>query len=413
MSPRRIVFWLHLFAGIVTGVVIFMLCLTGVILAFEKEIVAFADRDSFRVEVSEHRLSVEELLVKAKESHPEKKPGQLILSPAPGSVAQISYGRGDTVLIDPYSGEIRELGAPKTRAFMRFMLYLHRWLVLEGESRATGRAVTGACTVVFTFLAVSGLWLWWPRRWSWRGLKSTVWFIPKARGKTRDWNWHNTFGFWSLPLILIMCLTAHVISYQWAKDLLFHLAGETPPPPGTRPGLAPADLKITPPEAGAKKLTPDQLLALAQDAYPSWESMSLSLGGGGGGRAAGAGNGESRGARTATAPTADERQQERPTPAAPVSIRVTEGGKLPIANATQLSLHPYTGEILQAQPFSDYSTGQQLRLWARFLHTGEAVGFIGKLLALLGSLGGCVLVWTGFALTWRRFFRRGKASTPQ
>jgi uncharacterized iron-regulated membrane protein len=40
----------------------------------------------------------------------------------------------------------------------------------------------------------------------------------------------------------------------------------------------------------------------------------------------------------------------------------------------------------------------------RFLHTGEALGWPGKLLAALASLGGAFLVWTGFALAWRRFF---------
>ena len=39
----------------------------------------------------------------------------------------------------------------------------------------------------------------------------------------------------------------------------------------------------------------------------------------------------------------------------------------------------------------------------RFLHTGEALGFFGKLVAALASIGGALLVWTGFALAWRRF----------
>jgi uncharacterized iron-regulated membrane protein len=40
----------------------------------------------------------------------------------------------------------------------------------------------------------------------------------------------------------------------------------------------------------------------------------------------------------------------------------------------------------------------------RFLHTGEALGWPGQLLAGLFSLFSVVLVYTGFALAWRRFF---------
>ena len=39
----------------------------------------------------------------------------------------------------------------------------------------------------------------------------------------------------------------------------------------------------------------------------------------------------------------------------------------------------------------------------RGLHTGEALGFAGQTVAGLASLGGCFLVWTGFAMAWRRF----------
>jgi sulfite reductase (NADPH) flavoprotein alpha-component len=39
----------------------------------------------------------------------------------------------------------------------------------------------------------------------------------------------------------------------------------------------------------------------------------------------------------------------------------------------------------------------------RGLHTGEALGFPGQTVAGLASLGGCFLVWTGFAMAWRRF----------
>jgi uncharacterized iron-regulated membrane protein len=44
-----------------------------------------------------------------------------------------------------------------------------------------------------------------------------------------------------------------------------------------------------------------------------------------------------------------------------------------------------------------------LRTWLRFIHTGEAGGFVGQTIAGIASAGACVLVWTGLALSWRRF----------
>ncbi|WNZ58636.1 PepSY domain-containing protein [Myxococcus sp. MxC21-1] len=47
----------------------------------------------------------------------------------------------------------------------------------------------------------------------------------------------------------------------------------------------------------------------------------------------------------------------------------------------------------------------------RFLHTGEALGLLGQLVAAIASLGGVFLVYTGFALSWRRFFSRRRTNT--
>lgn len=90
----------------------------------------------------------------------------------------------------------------------------------------------------------------------------------------------------------------------------------------------------------------------------------------------------------------------------PVTIVVRESGSWPRTATTTLTLDPYTGAVLRRDGFADQNLGRQVRSWTRFLHTGEALGPLGQLLAGLASFGGCVLMYTGFALAWRRFFGR-------
>ena len=49
MAFRKVIFWIHLLAGVIAGTVIFVMSATGVALAFEKEIVAWMERDVRRV----------------------------------------------------------------------------------------------------------------------------------------------------------------------------------------------------------------------------------------------------------------------------------------------------------------------------------------------------------------------------
>jgi uncharacterized iron-regulated membrane protein len=65
-----------------------------------------------------------------------------------------------------------------------------------------------------------------------------------------------------------------------------------------------------------------------------------------------------------------------------------------------------TGTEKVYETFGGYSRGRQWRLWARWLHTGEAGGAWGQTLALAAASGAVFLVWTGFSLALRRFRRR-------
>jgi uncharacterized iron-regulated membrane protein len=86
-------------------------------------------------------------------------------------------------------------------------------------------------------------------------------------------------------------------------------------------------------------------------------------------------------------------------------------GTWPRTATTTAVLNPFTGEFLSRETFADLTTARQIRSWTRFLHTGEAVGWIGQAIAGLASLGGCFLVYTGFALAWRRFFGKRTSET--
>ena len=46
---RQTVFWIHLVAGLISGLVIAIMCFTGTVLAFEKQLVAWSERDARQI----------------------------------------------------------------------------------------------------------------------------------------------------------------------------------------------------------------------------------------------------------------------------------------------------------------------------------------------------------------------------
>ena len=45
---RKIIFWCHLPVGVIGGVVILIMCVTGVLLAYERQITLWADTHNFK-----------------------------------------------------------------------------------------------------------------------------------------------------------------------------------------------------------------------------------------------------------------------------------------------------------------------------------------------------------------------------
>ncbi len=431
MSFRKVVFWLHLIAGVVAGVIIFVMSATGVALAFEKEIVAWAERDVRRVTppaTDAKPLGLDVLLAKLREQRSGERPSAITLEADPTLAVAVSYGRTNAFYVNPYSGEIHEQGAKGTREFMHVMIDLHRYLGgHEEKPRALGKAINGACNVAFLFLAASGLYLWWPRQWTKKILASVGLMSFKLRGKARDFNWHNAVGLWCAPVLIVLTATAMPISYRWAGDLIYKLTGTTPPPQGAGLSAATPAVAVPPPPPDSKPLGLEVMFAAAQKEFPTWQQISYRTGGRGG-RTGGANASATNANPTLIAATntlavvatnvpaanrergerRSEGQREGRSPAQPVILAIKTQGQWPLFATTQLTLDPYTGNVLKKEGYDDQNLGRQVRSWTRFLHTGEALGVVGKAVAGLASAGALLLVWTGFALTWRRFFSQAK-----
>ncbi|HEX2852389.1 MAG TPA: PepSY-associated TM helix domain-containing protein [Opitutaceae bacterium] len=430
MSFRKIIFWAHLVAGVISGLAIGVMCFTGTVLAFEKEIVAWSERDARHVEppaAPASRLSLDELQRRFREARPEARPATIVLQNDPTAAVAFSAGRTGGFYVNPYTGEARQPKSSAMGQFMQTMTAWHRYLGFSGEvSRPRGKWVNGVCNVAFCVLAVTGLYLWMPRSWSWRAIKPVIWFHQNAAGKARDFNWHNTIGFWSAPVLIVLTLTAIPISFQWGGRLINQLTGTPAPAAAARgaagggggPGGAAPVVEVPAPEPGARPLSQDALLTQAQQQIPKWETITIRIGGPAGRGGAGGRGGEARPNSTAAATPATPAssatpseisgepataRRERSAPQA-ATFTVRESGTWPRTVTTTLSLNPYNGEVLRRTGYADMNATQQVRSWTRFLHTGEALGNGGQLVAGLACLGGCFLVYTGFALSLRRFF---------
>lgn len=383
---RTILFWSHLTAGLVAGLVILVMSFTGTVLALKPQVLEFIERDVRFVDApGTPRLSPQRILMAAAAAMPGTSPQQLSLERDPRAAAAINLGReAGTLYVNPYTAAALGTGSARANAFFQSVTNWHRHLNLSDESREIGKSITGAANIAFLFLALSGLYLWWPKQLTRRHLRPIVWFRSAVTPRARDFNWHSVIGFWCLAAIVIMTASGAVISYQWASNLVYRLAGSPIPERPVRggPDGATGEPGRTGPSArgerrgGGGRLEPswipanvDAMWVQAERQMPTWSQISMRL------------------------PARD---------AGTLQFTLTDGAHWNKFARSTLTLNNKDGAVIQWSPYSASNTGQKARGWLRYAHTGELAYLPGQIVAGVGCLGGVMLVWTGISLALRR-----------
>lgn len=420
---RTVFFWMHLAMGVSAGVIILLMSVTGVMLGYERQMIAWIDgvpkaappnltvnssgdvaAAPSSVELAAARLPLDTLLARAAVDRVAVA-SMVIKAGATDPVSVRFRDRANPSLaLDPYTGAV--IPTPQGgggQAFFSGLRRWHRWMgVSAADARATARNITGTANLIFLFIVLSGLYLWWPNHWSRARLRTHTVFQPRLHGKARDFNWHHTLGFWSAIPLAIVVATGVFISFQWperwldralgsAEEKAAVVASTSGAEGGAASGASTAasdaaiSLEPTEPPSLPHAASLANVFATAQQARPEWRQITLTL----------------------AAP-----QDSTHT------VLVAEGNTYRPDLRTTFDVHTETAERVAMRDFSSLSTARKLRAWVRFGHTGEVFGIVGQTIATLVTAAGALLVWTGFSLAYRRLTswrrrRRRLASAQQ
>lgn len=367
-KSRKVIYWLHLICGLLAGIVIFIMCVSGAMLSFEKNILEFAEANvrNVAVPIDPTPLSISELTQRLIEQRPNLKPTALLVENRATRAVTYSIGREGQVFVNPYTGEITGEGLRGLRAVFSKAEEAHRWLALGGSGRVVGKTINDAANLVFLILAITGVYIWMPRQLNWRHARPNVWFRRGLKGKGRDFNWHNVIGFWTSLVLIILTLTAVVMSYQWANNLVYTITGNPLPMQQVPPADGPSqNAQADQPFAIPSNL--DNLWQAAESQSSNWKSITVRL------------------------PIAKD-----------AVFTIDEGKSLNTFGRSTLILDATSAAVNKWEPYEQQNSGRQLRSWIRFTHTGESFGIVGQLIGFVACIGGAFLVYTGFSLALRR-----------
>lgn len=355
MTAKKIIRQLHLWLGLVSGLVVFVVTLSGAILVFEDEIEHLTSRELYFVTPGHARLPLDSLKQQAQSFDPAISLTRVETAPHDAARTALFYGKKDKttylIAVNPYTGAVIK-GIPEETRFFRVVLRLHRYLL----ANEAGKAVTGVSCLIFLVLVITGIVLWWPKRWKYLRQRTAI----KWSGSFKRvvWDVHAIGGFYVHLLIFAMAFTGLTWSYKWFNNGIFQVFDGKP----MTPYKVPPNQTIQPAGSGFY----EQVYRQANRELPYNGKMVLHF------------------------PATDS-----------LSVSVTkENYTARIPNIVDfLYYESGSGRLLGKRLYDDQSTGMKVRRAVYPIHTGSIFGWPTKVLALISCLVAASLPVTGL-LIW-------------
>lgn len=355
----------HLYLGLIAGLIVSVVGITGSMLVFQNEIDQWLYADFFVTEQDGTYKDYGEILSLLKKHHPEISIESLMrnegnLHPTYRILTDASRTE---VFVNPYTGEI--LGSrPRYGRFMSTVMNLHNTLLIP----VAGRYVAGAAALVLLILSITGIRLW--VRPKARQLLSSLTVKKSSSFTKQNHSWHRLLGVVSFPAVSMLSLSGCVIMLNFlVLPLIFMSAGHSPQ----------VLMSLLAGKSTCSIVNPQPSLASILKSVRQEEPEALI---------------------TAIIFPKDAKSTYF------INARKSSGTQ--VERTVFLSVDQYSGKVLLN---SENGFPELVHLyidWVKPIHFGSFGGLPTRILALAAGLMPLILTITGFFIWWPRYARRQK-----
>lgn len=249
---RRVSEWLHLWLGLISGIILFVVCLTGGIWVWRYEVWYFTENYQRVAAQQKPFLPPSVLAAKSKAYLEVKEDTTVTLDDITywkaGKAASFTFHvRGEkhaSIYMDPYTGEIlkdkREPAAAEK--FFIFVRAGHRFFWLPQK---IGSPVVGSACIVFLVIMITGLIWWYPRKWTAKTREKSFEIKWSAKWKRLNIDLHNVLGFYTLIFVMLLTISGIVFTFDWFENGVYRSLTWKAKPEQVKPPLSDSTLTVS------------------------------------------------------------------------------------------------------------------------------------------------------------------------
>ena len=207
---KKILRKIHLWLGLITGLLVFIIAITGCFYAFQDEIQNATQPYRFIAGKPTNILLPQTIQYIAQQALPNKTLHSIKYYNDEHAVEVTFYQHQPKyhykMYIHPSTAKVLHI-QNMDEGFFSFILKGHMYLWLPED---IGRPIVLVVTIVFAIMVISGLILWWPKQKN--VVKNRLWFVWKntTSFKRKNWDIHSIVGFYSCAFALLFIVTGLV-----------------------------------------------------------------------------------------------------------------------------------------------------------------------------------------------------------
>lgn len=261
---KNAILQIHLWLGLATGLVVFIVSITGCIYVFEEEIRDFTQKDKLYVPVQDKPFVGLAAIVEnfQKVSKNAKITIIRVHNSRPDATVEIGAGKKKQYYFNPYTAALVKKAKPD---WLDVDEDLHRTLLL-GKA---GTFIMNWSVVIFVIMLITGWILWFPNQM--RLLRQSLTIKWNASFKRVNYDLHNVLGFYASGILIVIALSGLYFAFDSVKAGAMFLTGTKL----TRPVKVKDNAKSF--FDGSAALRYDQIYTAAMTQYPGAKETTLSI----------------------------------------------------------------------------------------------------------------------------------------
>jgi len=222
---KKIIGKIHLILGLASGLVVFIVAITGCCWVFKDEIKSIFQEDLVISQTNDEFLSPTKAEAIAHTIYPDKLIHGLLYDDTSQPIEAIFYQAEPlfytSVFLHPMSGEVLKTENHLT-GFFAFVLdgHIHLWL-----PEAIGTEIVRWSTVIFLLLIISGIYLWWPKNKKNRKQRFKFDWKKTSKWKRKNFDLHSIVGFYISIFAFVFILTGLVMAFPIVNEAVYRAIG--------------------------------------------------------------------------------------------------------------------------------------------------------------------------------------------